>query len=481
MNTDFFKLKQHSLIKSLLFGHFLNIIFGAMVFITAHWGLGYSAEFSVFVTAITTLLGSTVTSFFVAKRISLPISVMHNELHELHTKIDQSNNVISEVNQTSQALLEDLPIGCLVFNKSIELVRANKRAYELLGFNESTPTSTQLLEILKELKSGSQSVNFVDWIHQSKTHKIQALKRWPMVQFTNGDYTSACDVLVNYNKNDSNDYEFVILLVDRTEEYERQEKQMEFISLAAHELRGPVTVMRGLIDILEGETKTQLSDEHKKLLTRMGVSARQLAGYIDNILSVSRIDREDFEVKPSEVSWQELVTRASEELAIRAKAHNKKLQIQMSKDLPAVAVDSSIVLHVINNLIDNAIKYSPENGDITIASKLKEDMIETTIQDSGIGIPANVVDGLFTKFYRSHKSKNAVNGTGLGLYLCKAIVEAHGGNIWVRSTEGAGTTFGFTLPTYESVAQQLKEGDNTEDGIIRGSHGWIKNHALYRR
>jgi len=152
----------------------------------------------------------------------------------------------------------------------------------------------------------------------------------------------------------------------------------------------------------------------------------------------------------------------------------------LPKDLPTVAVDSTAILHVLNNLIDNAIKYSSDNGKVVVSAKVKDTQVETTIQDFGIGIPANVVENLFTKFYRSHRSKQIVGGTGLGLYLCKAIVEAHGGSIWVRSTEGSGTTFGFTLPTYASVSDTLKAGQN-ETGIIRGSHGWIKNHALYRR
>ncbi len=467
--------------RALLYGHLVNIVLGIIVFSVCHWVLEQGTQTSVIVTIIATTIVAVIVSVLGTRRLSQPISAMHQELSKLHEKVNESNTALSVINQNSQALLEDLPIGILVFNKKIELTSGNQYAFKLLGFSgENNPSTIQVLDILKQLRSNGAEVNFIDWVHQSKTQKIQDIKRWPMAILRNGEDPTVCDILVHYNKNDSHSYELVVLLVDRTEEYQHQEKQMEFISLAAHELRGPITVMRGLIDILQDETKQTLSGEHQQLITRMSVSSRQLAGYVDNILSVSRIDRDGFEVQASEAKWQDVVLQASKDLIIRAEAHHRKLEVTIPKDLPTVAVDSTTILHVINNLVDNAIKYSPENGKIIVTSKVKDNTVETTIQDFGIGIPANVVENLFTKFYRSHKSKQIVSGTGLGLYLCKAIVEAHGGNIWVRSTEGAGTTFGFTLPTYASVAQSAKAG-NTEDGIIRGSHGWIKNHALYRR
>jgi signal transduction histidine kinase len=105
-------------------------------------------------------------------------------------------------------------------------------------------------------------------------------------------------------------------------------------------------------------------------------------------------------------------------------------------------------------------------------------MIETTITDKGVGIQSNLIAHVFDKFYRAHQSKNSIGGTGLGLYLCRAIIVAHGGNIWVQSKEDQGSTFGFSVPIYETVKGQISKEDNGE--IIRGAHGWIKNHSIYR-
>ncbi|HUP26454.1 MAG TPA: ATP-binding protein, partial [Candidatus Limnocylindrales bacterium] len=133
------------------------------------------------------------------------------------------------------------------------------------------------------------------------------------------------------------------------------------------------------------------------------------------------------------------------------------------------------------NLLDNAIKYSGQSKQITVkAAMTKDGLVETTVQDQGVGIPANVLPSLFEKFHRNHRNRSQVSGTGLGLYLSKTIVNAHGGDIWVKSKEGGGTTVGFTLKPYAMLADELKSGNNNDE-LVRTAHGWIKNHSLYRR
>jgi signal transduction histidine kinase len=481
MEQRTFTIQQQTLVKALLYGHFVNILFGISIFGFCHLVSGLPVVQSVVLTVIGTLSMSIIVSWFGTRKLSEPIAALNKELDDLHEKVNTSTTALAKVNETTSAFVDSLPVGFLVFNSKTELTSGNQNAFTLLGYEAADmPETNHILERIKQLRSNGSDINFIDWLHEARSSKIQLVKRWPMVKISQGKSEVVCDVVAHYNKNDSHGNELVLLFIDRTDEYDRQEKQMEFISLAAHELRGPITIMRGLTDILQDEVGEKLSDEHKQLITRIIVSARQLSGYVDNILSVSRVDRDSFEVHPTEAQWSKVVAQAAQDLSIRAKAHHRSVEFTIPSDLPTVAVDSSSILHVINNLVDNAIKYSPDGGKVVVRAELKDDLIETTIQDFGMGIPANVVDNLFTKFYRSHRSKQIVNGTGLGLYLCKAIVEAHGGSIWVRSTEGSGTTFGFTLPTYSSVADQIKAG-TSEEGIIRSSHGWIKNHALYRR
>ncbi|HEY5442303.1 MAG TPA: ATP-binding protein, partial [Candidatus Saccharimonadales bacterium] len=156
------------------------------------------------------------------------------------------------------------------------------------------------------------------------------------------------------------------------------------------------------------------------------------------------------------------------------------LKCRLAKDLPPVGIDELSIREVVNNLIDNAIKYSGTSRVIQIDSRLnREGLVETTVQDFGLGISTSVLPNLFTKFYRDHRNRAQIGGTGLGLYLSKAIVSAHGGSLWVRSQEGEGSTFGFTLLPYAQLSEAAKQGGDQE--ITRSAHGWIKNHSLYRR
>jgi len=483
-----FLVTPSSFTKAILSGHIINIIVGIGVFVTGHYLLENSIPISVIVTILSTTFGAILSSIIATKRLSAPVHALGSEIVKLHEKVNASNSALTQISSEAQSILNELPVGVVIFNSETQLVRINDTAKKQLFFTADTKTdeiveinTTDVLEKIKNIQSDGKAIEFTDWLHESKTNKIYDFKFWPMAVLRGTGESNAFDMVAKYNKSDANNCEVVVILVDKENEYEKQEKQMEFISLAAHELRGPITVMRGIIDVFKNEVNQQLNEDHQDLLVRMGVSARQLAGYVDNILNVSRIEKDTFEVRQTEADWPKIILQTADDLTIRANAHHRKLSYEVPEKLPTVAVDDVAISHVIVNLVDNAIKYSKDGGEVIVKSVLKGDEIETTIQDFGIGIPANVVDNLFTKFYRSHTSKHVATGTGLGLYLSKSIVEAHGGTIWVRSSEGHGTTFGFTIPTFASVAKSLKNSNNQVNGIIHNNHGWIKNHSLYRR
>jgi signal transduction histidine kinase len=154
--------------------------------------------------------------------------------------------------------------------------------------------------------------------------------------------------------------------------------------------------------------------------------------------------------------------------------------VAIPTDLPTVAADRGSIGEVLGNLIDNAIKYSNEGGAVNVSAAAKGDFVEVSVEDHGIGMPGNVVSSLFHKFYRSHRSRETVAGTGIGLYITKAFVESHGGHISVRSVENEGSVFTFSLPIYATVADKLKANNNSNESLIETSSGWIKNHSMYR-
>jgi signal transduction histidine kinase len=168
-------------------------------------------------------------------------------------------------------------------------------------------------------------------------------------------------------------------------------------------------------------------------------------------------------------------------MKLRASSQNRLLSVHLPDDLPTVAADRASISEVLSNLIDNAIKYSNEGGIVNVTASASESFVKVSVEDRGIGMPGSVVSNLFHKFYRSHRSRETVAGTGIGLYICKAIVESHGGKISVRSQEGEGSTFEFLLPIYSTVAETLQSNNNSNESLIdHDESGWIKNHAMYR-
>ena len=317
------------------------------------------------------------------------------------------------------------------------------------------------------------------WIDQSRKNVLKSGISWDRVRLidADGNPTKQFDMAASYSKA-GGVIESVIVLFDHSDTYAKDDQEISFVAMAVHELRTPLTVMRGYIEVFEDELGPTLSPELKDFMHKMNASAQQLTAFVSNILNVARVEENALVLTLQRHDLKEIMTSAVADLEMRANVHGKHIELTIAADVPDVAVDRISLHEVINNLVDNAIKYSGTSDKILISAHLESDMVQVDVQDFGLGIPDSVVPKLFDKFYRSHRSKVQIGGTGLGLYLCKAIVTALGGNIWVRTKEGAGSTFSFTLEPYSEEKHGSAAGP---DGIMRGAHGWIKNHSMYRR
>lgn len=317
------------------------------------------------------------------------------------------------------------------------------------------------------------------WLENAKNTTVNAEKVWKRVpnKITGESDKRFYDVHASYKKGSAN--ETVITLIDRTKEYSEDEEALDFIAFAAHELRGPITVIRGYIDVLHEELSETLIDDQAELFKRLEVSANKLSSYINNILNTSRYDRRHLKIRLEKDTYANIYKGIADDMQLRASSQGRLLEVIFQPDLPKIAADRNSISEVMSNLIDNAVKYSNDGGLVSVTTKLNGDFVEFIVKDRGIGMPENVVSNLFQKFYRSHRSRETVAGTGIGLYISKAIVESHGGNISVISEEGTGSTFTVSLPTYDSIAEKLNTSDENE-GVIKEGGGWIKNHGMYR-
>ncbi len=374
----------------------------------------------------------------------------------------------------------NLPLPFIVLDGEENIIFANPAMAQYIGIPVNDLVGKNVYMVMD---MAFPSIDTFDaWLKEAKQKNATATGSWERVRLNVRDNhpTRLFDMATYYNRGNADKMETMMVLFDHTKQYSQDEQAVSFIALSVHELRTPLTLLRGYIEVFEEELSTNNDPELMNFMEKMSATAQQLTAFVNNILNVARVDDDQMQLKLQEENWGTVLEAALSNLDLRAKVRGIRLERTIAADLPAIGADRLSITEVVNNLIDNAIKYSNGTDTIKIETHLnKEGLIETSVQDFGLGISSSIMPNLFTKFYRDHRNRAQIGGTGLGLYLSKAIVTAHGGNMWVRSREGAGSTFGFTLQPFDTLAEAARQIGDEE--MIRGAHGWIKNHSLYRR
>lgn len=399
--------------------------------------------------------------------------VMLQFIYELGASTSQkSQTVTAGGNDTLHKLttaLDETDAGVVILDAHGTIQYANKAAPVT-----TEADGTKKLELLFE-----NDPAFESWLASCRESAVHATQTWQRIpnRIVGQEGRRIFCITANYEKGSA--AEVVLVAYDASQIFQPDDDDLDFISFAAHELRGPITVIKGYLDVLKSELQGQIAPDQIELFERLIVSANRLSGYINNILNASRFDRRHLKVNLSETPLSTIYDSIRDDMNLRASSQHRLLSVDIPTDLPTIAADKSSLSEVISNLIDNALKYSNEGGAVSVSAVLDGDFVKVSVVDNGIGIPASVIGNLFHKFYRSHRSRETVAGTGIGLYISKAIIESHGGKIGVSSVEGQGAAFSFTVPTYASVADKLQANDHTNAGLISSSEGWIKNHSKF--
>jgi K+-sensing histidine kinase KdpD len=217
----------------------------------------------------------------------------------------------------------------------------------------------------------------------------------------------------------------------------------EFIGMVSHELKTPLAVITGSLRV--AETKGITPEQTQELIHNAVTSAEELAAMVDNLLELSRHQSHRLSLQTEKI--QVVPIMQSLVLRLRDKSEKHTLIIDAPSNLPATTVDTFRIERVLLNLIDNAIKYSPKGGEVRISANMRGNKLVISVSDQGIGISKENQQKLFQKFQRLDiEDQHEISGVGLGLRVCYIIIEAHGGEIWVESEKGKGSTFSFTLP-----------------------------------
>ncbi len=231
---------------------------------------------------------------------------------------------------------------------------------------------------------------------------------------------------------------------DITNFREAEELKSTFISVISHELRTPVALIKGYVSTLRREDANWDRDVIEESLKVIEEEADRLGELIENLLDASRLQSGALSLSKGEVALKDLAQRLAERFQTQTDSH--RIVVDFADDFPVIVADEQRLSQVLSNLISNAIKYSPDGGDIVIRGQVRPDQLMICVVDQGQGIATGDLPHVFDRFYRAEEAARTTKGAGLGLYLARSVVEAHGGRIWMEPNPEKGVRVCFTLP-----------------------------------
>jgi len=250
---------------------------------------------------------------------------------------------------------------------------------------------------------------------------------------------------------------FFGVLADLRNQKKIERLRSDFNSMIVHDLRSPLNIIQGYVDIVRNEVVGKINEEQAELLTIAKENVYKLLKLIDNFLIASKLEAGHLEIEPEVNSINELIEEVYEHYQVLVKEKKLKLIKKLDENIPYLNFDKFRIEQVLRNYLSNAIKFTPPEGKISITSKLnkrknemtsKTDMVvDVSVVDTGVGIAKDELKKVFNKYEQTEAGKDAsLKGTGLGLAICREIVELHKGEVWVESKLNEGSIFGFTLP-----------------------------------
>lgn len=234
---------------------------------------------------------------------------------------------------------------------------------------------------------------------------------------------------------------------DITKEKEVDRSKSEFVSLASHQLRTPLSAVNWYAEMLMDEDVGKLNKKQKDYLLEIYHSSKRMSDLVGALLNVSRIEMGTFAVEPEPTDVVEIAESVIKEIAHEVKKRKQEITEEYGKDIGLINVDRNLTELVIQNLVSNAVKYTQNGGSIGLSITKNPDVVLIAVSDNGYGIPEAQKDRVFQKFFRADNVREKeTDGTGLGLYMVKEIVEHSGGKIWFQSQENKGSTFYVSVP-----------------------------------
>ncbi|PLS15764.1 cell wall metabolism sensor histidine kinase WalK [Bacillus sp. M6-12] len=360
-------------------------------------------------------------------QLAVTFNNLTRKLQEAHSTTEGERRKLSSV-------LSYMTDGVIATDRRGRVILINEPAAKLLTVSRETVLSQPIVSVLElendytfdDLLQQQESL-ILDYSSENKPYILRA--NFSVIQketgFVNG---------------------LITVLHDITEQEKIDEERREFVANVSHELRTPLTTMRSYLEALaDGAWKDESLAPNFLDVTQN--ETERMIRLVNDLLQLSKLDSKDYRLTKNWVNFNEFFNHIIDRFEM-TKAEHITFKRNIPKKPIYVDIDEDKITQVLYNIISNAIKYSPEGGQISFGVKEKDEIIEISISDQGVGIPKNTLDKIFERFYRVDRARSRnLGGTGLGLAIAKEMVQAHNGEIWAASEEGKGTTIFFTLPS----------------------------------
>jgi PAS domain S-box-containing protein len=354
--------------------------------------------------------------------------------------ITQLRRIEAEIRKSEErfrTLTTTAPVGIIVTDEYGNCLFVNQHWLEFTGLG--TEDAAMGLGWVETLHPDDRDRVFAEWsssaarggFHSSEYRHLQPNGKTVWVKGSSTQLPGSDGQLAGY----------IGTITDITALKQAEQLKDQFLSLVSHELRTPLATIYGSSRLLKERFDRIEESDRAQLLTDVVSEAERLQRIIENLLLLTRLDATGVELEP--VSVQVTSWRLLEK--VKARNPHRDLRINIEDGMPAAMANATYFELVLENLVGNALKYSPSDAPIDIEIKAVEGDIAVAVRDRGIGFEEDAVDKLFEPFYRAQEARNLASGVGIGLSVCRRVIEVQGGTIWARSREGGGSEFGFRL------------------------------------
>jgi two-component system, OmpR family, phosphate regulon sensor histidine kinase PhoR len=373
------------------------------------------------------------------------LSDLADSLNQTAARLDREIRLLSGERNRSSAILRSMVEGVAVIDAEERLVFYNRAFSEILNVDPASAEGRPLIEVVRNSElvglirralhgdEGLQS-DITMGITQTQSFSITAAP------------VKALDASASGGAPDEKPSGAVVVLHDVTELRRLERVRQDFVANVSHEFKTPLTAIQGFAETLLAGALDD-PENNRRFLEIIRNHATRLARLTNDLLKLARIEAGKMELEFSSVGLLELIEACTETTLLKANRKEITLEISVPPQLPPVRGDAALLRDVLQNLLDNAIQYTPARGHISVVASAGPREAVVTVADTGIGIPLADSERIFERFYRVDAARSReAGGTGLGLSIAKHIVEAHGGKLWVESTVGQGSKFSFSLP-----------------------------------